>query len=472
MTAQPTIRMLINGALTAGDKRMPIINPALGTPFTDAPDCTRAELDATVAAARAAFPAWRDTPIEERRAKLRQFAARVSDKAEEVATLLTQEQGKPLSGARGEVATLIRFLKEQPELELPVVVNEESDKRISVTRRVPLGVVAALSPWNFPVLLAWWKVIPALLAGNTVILKPAPQTPLAVLRIAELVADILPPGVLNVIAGGDDLGPWMTSHPGVDKVSFTGSTQTGKRVMVSAAPTMKRLTLELGGNDPAIVLPDVDVEKTAQALFWVAFTNSGQICIASKRIYVHESIYDRFMEALAAVAATVKVGDGLDPATHLGPIQNRAQYDRVRDLIADCRDQGYRIRFEGKAPNGPGYFLPVTIVENPPDGSRIVEEEQFGPILPIMSYSSTDEAIERANNSPYGLGASVWTKDLDLAQQVAGRLDAGTVWINEALYLSPQAAFGGRKESGLGAEHGIESLLSATDTQTVVMRRG
>jgi acyl-CoA reductase-like NAD-dependent aldehyde dehydrogenase len=336
---------------------------------------------------------------------------------------------------------------------------------------VPLGVVGAIAPWNFPILLACFKIAPALLAGNTVILKPSPFTTLTTLRIGELLRDVLPPGVLNVVSGGDELGPWMTSHSGIDKISFTGSSQTGRKVMASAAASLKRVTLELGGNDAAIVLPDIDVKKTAQELFWAAFGNSGQICIAVKRMYVHKDVYEPLKEALVAYAKTVKVGDGAEQGIQLGPIQNRLQYQRVISLIQDAKDKGYNFLMGGLPKAEKGYFVPITILDNPPEESRIVQEEQFGPVLPLLEFEDIDDAIVRANASEYGLGASVWSADEKKALAIGEQLSAGTVWINEAQHLSPFAAFGGLKQSGVGVENGIDGLLEYTAVQTITLKK-
>jgi aldehyde dehydrogenase (NAD+) len=291
---------------------------------------------------------------------------------------------------------------------------------------------------------------------------------MTVLRIGELVRGFVPAGVLNVITGGDALGPMMTAHPGFDKVSFTGSTATGRRVMQSAAPTLKRLTLELGGNDAAIVLPDVDIAETAQKLFWSAFTNSGQVCVATKRAYVHEDIYDRFRDALAEVVAAMPMGDGSQQGVALGPIQNRPQYDRVKELVRDCEAQGHRL-IQGAAPEGEGYFVPATLVDNPPEDSRIVQEEQFGPVLPLMKFTSIEEALAKANASDMGLAGTVWSKDAEAALRVAECMETGSVWINEGLALSPFAAFGGRKQSGIGVENGVEGLMAYTEPQTFLI---
>jgi acyl-CoA reductase-like NAD-dependent aldehyde dehydrogenase len=302
-----------------------------------------------------------------------------------------------------------------------------------------------------------------------VIWKPSPYTPLCALKIGELLRDLLPPGVLNVVSGGDRLGPWITEHPGIDKIAFTGSTATGRRVMQSAATNLKRVTLELGGNDPAIVLPDVDIPAAAEKVFWVAFRNSGQFCIAAKRVYVHADIYDVFSRAIVDYARTVKVGNGAENGTMLGPLQNRMQFQKVHDLIASAKKDGLRFLLGGEAPQGPGYFVPVTIIDNPPEDSRVVVEEAFGPVLPLLKFSDIDDVIERANRTEYGLGASVWSRDVEKARAIAERLESGNVWINSVQWLSPHAAYGGHKQSGIGVEHALEGLLEYTNVQTIVI---
>lgn len=464
-------RMLIGGEFVAGSATFDVINPATEDVVARAPDATQADLDAAVAAARKAFPGWAATPIEERKAKLNALGDAIFANLDGFMRLLTSEQGKPHHEAQGECMGAGYWLKAFTALDLPETVNEDSDERVSITRHVPLGVVGAIAPWNFPMILAMFKVAPALLAGNTMVLKPSPFTPLCTLKFAELAAEILPAGVLNVITGGDSLGPWMTGHPGFDKISFTGSTQTGRRVMASAAPTLKRVTLELGGNDAAIVMPDVDVEKIAEQLFWAAFTNNGQICIATKRMYIHKDIYEPLRNAIVAYAKTVKVGDGSEQGTQIGPINNRPQYARVLELIQDAKDKGYTFLMGGEKAEVPGYFVPITILDNPPEDSRIVQEEQFGPVLPLIRFDDYDDVIARTNASDYGLGGSVWGSDEDKAFELAQRVQSGTVWVNETQHLSPLAAFGGMKQSGVGVEGGLEGLLEYTGTQTLVRRK-
>jgi aldehyde dehydrogenase (NAD+) len=456
--------LTIGGEGVAGASSFEVLNPANEQVIASAPDASSDQLDAAVDAARAAFPAWAATPIAERKAKVQALAGAIFANVEELMRLLTREQGKPHADARNDVLGGAMWLQGAASLDLPETVNEDSDVRRSITRHVPIGVVGAISPWNFPVLLAMFKLGPALVAGNTVVLKPSPFTPLTTLKIGEIARSILPPGVLNVVSGGDALGPWMTSHPGIDKISFTGSTQTGRRVMASAADSLKRITLELGGNDAAIVLPDVDVEK-------VAFRNTGQICIASKRMYVHKDVYEPLKKAIADYAATVKMGDGAEQGTLLGPIQNKQQYQRVLDLIQDAREKGYSFLTGGETSDAPGYFVPITILDNPPEDARIVQEEQFGPILPLLKVDSVEEAIARANASEYGLGGSVWSADADAALKVGEQLQTGTVWINETQHLSPLVSFAGHKQSGVGVENGIDGLLEYTNTQTIVVRK-
>ncbi len=464
-------RMLIDGKLEAAGAAFEVRNPANGAVIGRAPQATSADLDRAVAAARRAFPAWAAMPIAERKARLKELGDAVFANAEGLGRLLTAEQGKPAQEAAIEVMGSGYWLQAYIALNPPVTVNEDTDERFSETRHVPLGVVGAIAPWNYPLFVAMNKLPPALLTGNTVVLKPSPFTPLTTLKFGELAAQILPPGVLNIVSGGDELGPWMTSHPGFDKISFTGSTHTGRRVMASAAQTLKRVTLELGGNDAAVVLPDVDVEKVAEQVFWSAFLNNGQVCTAAKRVYVHQDIYDRFRDAFVAYARTVRIGDGAAEGTQLGPINNAPQYRRVLELIRDAKDQGYRIALGGEPHAGPGYFVPVTIIDNPPEHSRIVQEEQFGPVLPLLRYSSLDEVVARVNATEFGLAGSVWGKDADAAEALARRFNSGTVWINERQVLSPFAAFGGMKQSGIGVEGGLEGLLEYTSAQTIMRSR-
>jgi acyl-CoA reductase-like NAD-dependent aldehyde dehydrogenase len=468
MSAQRTFELLIDGVGVKGVKHFDVINPATEEVVGRAPDATRAQLDAAVAAARKAFPAWKATPIAERQAKVAAMGATIAAHLDELKRLLTAEQGKNFADAELDIGGGAYFCSQFAELTPPVEVHEDSDARRSATYRVPLGVVCAIAPWNYPVSIAIWKVAPALVAGNCVVLKPSPFTPLTTLRIAELVRDILPPGVFNVLSGGDELGPWMTGHPDFDKISFTGSTATGRRVMASAAPTLKRLTLELGGNDAAIVLPGVDVQAAAEQVFRAAFTNSGQVCMATKRVYVHNEVYEPFAAAMVELGKKATVGDGSQAGTDFGPIQNRPQYERVKGLIADCRANGYRFLLGDNAHlPAKGYFIPLTIIDNPPEDSRIVREEQFGPVLPLLRFEDIDAVVQKANDTHYGLGGSVWGPPAQ-AEAVAHRLDTGMVWVNEFGSVAPGQPFGGRKQSGFGVENGMAGLLEFTTIHTIV----
>ncbi|SAK99287.1 betaine-aldehyde dehydrogenase [Caballeronia pedi] len=462
--------MSINGRRIASEHTDFAINPATEQPIAPFPLASRQHLDLAVESANAAFEVWRETGIAERRSALEKLADLIEQNYEAFLTLLTTEQGKPRAGAEWEIGGSIHWLREIGKQSLPdEVVRDDGENRV-VTRYTPIGVIGGITPWNFPLLLAVWKIAPALMAGNTMVLKPSPYTPLCTLWFGELAQSVLPPGVLNVVSGGNELGQWMTEHPGIGKIAFTGSTATGKRVMQSAASNLKRLTLELGGNDPAIVLPDVDPEAIAQDLFWASFQNSSQFCVATKRLYVHEEIYDHVVAALVDYAKTVQVDNGLLVESQLGPLQNRMQYEKVSDLLQDSVAQGHRILLGGAPSDSVGYFIPITLIDNPPDDSRCVAEEAFGPVLPILKFKDVDEAIRRANSTEYGLAASVWSKDIEKAQAVARRLESGTVWINQIHVFGPDIAFGGHKQSGMGIENSLHGLSEYCNMQTIMER--
>ena len=463
---------LIDGELVTTSATMEVLNPANEQVIALVPSCGKKELDRAVAAARRAFQSWKKTPVDDRRKVIQGIAAAIKDNADELFRLLTTEQGKPHSQAQMEIFGAAGMAAAQSTLNLDEVVNQDDGERLSRTRRVPVGVVGGIVPWNFPVMMAIQKIVPALLSGCTIVLKPSPFTPLTTLRIAELIKDVVPAGTVNIITGKDSLGPLITEHPDIDKITFTGSTATGKKIMEGASKDLKRITLELGGNDASIVLPDADVSKVAEQLFWSSFSNAGQICVAAKRIYIHEDIYDELSQAIAEYAKQVKVGDGSEQGTGVGPIQNKKQFDRVCELIQDAKDNGYKFLVGGNVdPSGSGYYVPITILDNPPEDARIVAEEQFGPVMPLMKFSTTEEAIARANNSEYGLAGAVWTGDTDKGVEVAEQLETGTVWVNEYLHLSPFAPFGGHKQSGFGAEYGIEGLKEFTYPQVIKVKK-
>lgn len=467
-----TYANLIDGEMVTTSGTFEVVNPANEEVVGLAPSCGKDELDRAVAAARRAFKTWKKTSAEERQKVVMGISAAIKDNADELYRLLTTEQGKPHAQAQQEIYGAAGLAAAQSGLTLDDVINQDDDTRLSRTRRVPVGVVGGIVPWNFPVMMAIQKIVPALISGCTIVLKPSPFTPLTTLRIAELIRDVVPAGTVNIITGPDELGPMITEHPDIDKITFTGSTATGKKIMEGAAGDLKRITLELGGNDASIVLPDADVEAVAQQLFWSSFSNAGQICVAAKRIYIHEDIYDDLSKAIAEYAKTVVVGDGSQQGTGVGPIQNKKQYERVCELIQDAKDNGYKFLTGGDVdPSGTGYYVPITILDNPPEDARIVAEEQFGPVMPLMKFASVEEAIERANNSEYGLAGAVWTKDTEKGVEIAEQLETGTVWINEFLHISPLAPFGGHKQSGMGAEYGIDGLKEFTYAQVITLKR-
>ena len=460
-----TFSLLINGDLVPGDAEMPVINPANGEVITLCPRGSVAQLNEAVAAAKAAFPGWAATPIEERRTAILRIADVIERNAEELARLLTSEQGKPRAEADTEIAAMAAFTRALGSLEMHTRRIEEGGRHLDY-RRKPLGVVGIITPWNFPLLLPAFKYPLALLAGNTVVLKPSPTTPLATLRFAELIADILPAGVFNVVTDANDLGASLASHPDVRKISFTGSTETGRKVMASSASTLKRITLELGGNDAAIVLDDADPKTIAPRIFGSAFLNNGQVCIAIKRLYVHEQIYDEMCDELARLANAAVVDDGSKQGTTIGPLQNAQQFEKVKEFLKDAHESG-RVIAGGAVIEGPGYFIKPTIVRDIADGSKLVDEEQFGPILPVVSFADVDDAVLRANASDYGLGASVWSSDPARALDIAGRIEAGTVWVNKHLDFAPTIPFAGAKSSGLGIELAEEGLEEFTQLQVI-----
>lgn len=454
--------LTIDGDPVTTKTLLDVINPATGQVFARCPEAGTAELDRAVDAARRAFPAWRDLTYEARAARITGFCDALRAHQDSLARLLTLEQGKPLGQAKDEIGRAATQSEGLTRIPIVPQVLEDSDQRRIELQFVALGVAGIITPWNAPINLAAGPLTSALYTGNTVILKPSPFTPLCTLKMGELAREHFPPGVVNVLAGGDDLGRALTAHPGIDKIAFTGSVEAGKSVMASAAQTLKRVTLELGGNDAAIVLDDVDPKTVAPKLFFASFVNSGQVCMAIKRIYVHEDVYDAVCDALVDEARKAKVGSGLDPQTQLGPIQNRPQYDRVVGLLEDVKRSGARILAGGEVPAGDGYFVSPTIVADVDDQSRIVREEQFGPIVPVLKFRDEADAIRRANDTRYGLSGSVWSRNPERAAALASRLEVGTAWVNQHRATSATVPFGGAKESGIGrvySEMGLKAYL-------------
>ncbi|MBN9217267.1 MAG: aldehyde dehydrogenase family protein [Mesorhizobium sp.] len=465
--------LLIDGKIIESNSTFDVFNPASNEVLAQAPDASPEQLNDAVAAAKRAFPAWAALSWEEREAFIVKLYEALEAQKEEFITLLSLEQGKPRhSQADFEVNLANPWIPKTAKSRLGVEVIEDTDVHRVEVRRAPLGVVGAIIPWNYPYLHVLWKSVPALITGNTVVLKPSPYTPLCALKIGEIVAKVLPAGVFNIVTGGNDLGRLLTEHPDVGMITFTGSTATGKRIMASGAGTVKRITLELGGNDPAILLPDADWKSVVPSVFWSAFGNSGQWCIAAKRIYTHKSFHDDFVKAFADYASQQKVGDGMDPTSVLGPVNNRMQFNKLVEMFEDVKANGYKIALGGDIdPNSKGNFVPVTVVDNPPEDSRIVTEEPFGPIVPIIAYDNVEEVIAKANGTPFGLGATIWGRDRAQAEAVADRIDAGNVWVNEGQNHPINAPFGGHKQSGLSVEHGGEGLASHTNSKTVMIHK-
>ena len=457
----------IDGELVSAGEIMEVIDPATEAIFAACPAAGREHLDRAVAAARRASGDWSGRSYEERAELIRRYSVVLRERKDELGALLTREQGKPIGQSVAEFERGTAQADGMAGIEIAVeVLIEDAKQRIELHYR-PLGVVGIITPWNAPAALALGALSAALYTGNTVILKPSPYTPLTTLKMGELAQAIFPPGVVNVLSAGNDLGQWMTEHPDIDKISFTGSVATGKRVMASSAATLKRVTLELGGNDPAIVLDDADPRAIAKSLFFACFVNSGQVCMAVKRIYAHESIYDELCDALVEQAEAAKVGNGLETDTQLGPLQNRMQFEKVSEIIEDTKKSGATILTGGEIPDRPGYFISPTLVADVAEDSRLVREEQFGPVVPILRFSDQEDALRRANDTRYGLSGSVWTADPERGKALAQRMEVGTAWVNQHRAVSAHVPFGGAKQSGLGRQYSILGLKGYMEPQVV-----
>lgn len=463
-------QMMINGQSVDSDDSFEVRNPANNEVFATVANASQAHLDAAVEAAQQAFTTWSQQSDEALRAACEAVAAKITEHAEEIAQILTAEQGKPLNGqgSRFEMGGAAAWAGHTASLSLPVkTLQDNADGRVELYRN-PIGVVGSITPWNWPVMIAVWHILPALRTGNTVVIKPSPYTPCSTIRMVEVMNEVLPAGVVNVVTSDDrkeNIGGAMAAHQGIRKMVFTGSIGTGKKVMMNAAETMKRLTLELGGNDAGIVLPDADPQAIAEGLFWGAFINNGQTCAAMKRLYVHERIYEEVCSALTDYARQVPVGPGHDENAILGPIANRMQFDKVKRLVDDAKAKGRRVLLGGEP--GEGLFFPPTLIADMQNDDPLVAEEQFGPALPIIKYSDVDEALRMANASENGLGGSVWSSDVGQAKALARKLQCGSAWVNKHGAIQPNAPFCGVKSSGLGVEFGEEGLAEYTDIQVV-----
>ena len=463
-------RQLIDGHLIQGAPALNVIDPATEEIVGKAPVASLADFEAATSAAKRAFPLWRQQSWRERSQLLMRLADILESNASDLATILTFEQGRPFQQARLEVQMAAGFVRTVAALTLPTTLIADDTDRLVLMEHDPLGIVAAITPWNGPIALAAVKLANALLAGNCVLLKPSPFTPLATLWLGRLIKDLFPPGVLNILSGDAELGGWMTSDPGIAKVTFTGSTPTGMKIAAAAASTLKRLTLELGGNDAAIVLGDVDVAATASAIAARAFANAGQFCAGIKRLYIDRSIFPTFCDALTAEVRAIRVGGGFEPDVDMGPVQNRPQLERVTDLLDDALRTG-RALVGGRRLDRCGYFLSPAIVIDVAEGVRLVDEEQFGPVLPVMSFATEEEALTRANASRFGLGGSIWSRDIERAMALAKRLEVGTSWVNQHGILHAGIPLPFAKESGLGIDYGAVGLAEFTQAHVINVRR-
>lgn len=450
-----------------------VLNPADGTPVGACPEGDVDLLDQAVAAARRALPGWSALPDADRAAALTKVADLLEQHAGELSALVTREQGKTQSGpgANLEAGGCVAWTRVTAGLTLPDQTIQDDKKGRIVIHRKPVGVVGSITPWNWPLMIATWHLMPAVRVGCTIVIKPSPYTPLSTLRLVELMNQVLPPGVVNVVTGGAEVGSRMVTHPGINKIVFTGSIKTGKSVMGGAADTLKRLTLELGGNDAGIVLPGTDIDPLFEKLFWGCFLNGGQTCAALKRLYVHEDQYEEVAAKFAEYVSKIPVGDGMDPKNLVGPLTNEMQRSKVSSYVDEARAKGARVLTGGVRPEGPGFFYPLTVVADATDEMLLVKEEQFGPAIPIIKYRTVEEALTRANSLDVGLGGSVWGNDPEEAAGWAARLECGTAWVNQHGGLHPLAPFGGVKCSGIGVEFNVDGLKEYTTIQVVNVAR-
>ncbi|KDN68944.1 putative aldehyde dehydrogenase [Colletotrichum sublineola] len=464
---QDTFVQIVNGKIAPSKSSRHGLNPSNRQSLPPVPVATQQDLDDAIFAGKVAFNTWSRFPDQHRKKAVLEFADAIEAHGTNLARLLSREHGKTLAEANHEVDLLPLFLRGHAQIEWGEEIVEDSERRTVVARYVPLGVVAAIVPWSFPLLMAIGKLAPALLTGNVIVLKPS------CLKLIELAQQFFPPGVVQSLSGDDDLGPWMTGHPGFNKISFTGSVPAGKEVMKNASKNLTRVTLELGGNDAAIILPDVEVKNVAAKIASNAFMNLGQVCITIKRVYVHEDIYEEFRDAMVQILAHYSIGDSFSENSTHGPLQNSQQYKRIERLLDDVkRGNGKVITGCQNVESSQGYFMKPMIVDRPTDDSLIVVEEQFGPVIPLLSWKEEKDVINRANNSNMGLGASIWSSDVQKASKLAREIQAGTVWVNQHTVISPVATFGGHKQSGIGSEWGVAGMKSYCNVQTLFVPKG
>ncbi len=477
-------RLLIGGewVAPASGARVPVIDPSTGAEIATVADASRADVDKAVAAAREAFErgAWPSMLPAEREALLWRLADLIDRHADELAELESLDNGKTkfmasvvdVPGARNHFRYMAGWATKIEGSTIEVSIGGPQGGRVNAyTRREPVGVVAQIIPWNFPLVMAAWKLAPALAAGCTCVLKPAEQTPLTALRLGELIVEAgFPAGVVNILTGyGETTGAALVEHPGVDKIAFTGSTAVGKLINKSATDSMKRVSLELGGKSPVIVLPDADLETVIGGAAGAIFFNAGQVCAAGSRLYVHRNIFDRVVEGVAGAAQSIKLGPGLDPNTQMGPLVSREQQERVLGYIRSGRSDGATIVAGGEAPSHPGYYVAPTVLADVRGSMRVVQEEIFGPVVVAQRYDDLDELAALANDTPYGLSASIWSNDLSAVHRLIPKIRAGTVWVNAHGPVDANMPFGGFKQSGIGREHGRVGIEMYTELKSVCM---
>ncbi len=464
-----TYTFTIDGKSVEAKNSFEVINPATGEAFAKVGQASVDDLNNAVAAAKRAFPAWAATPDKERVAAINKLADLLKEHHKELSELITREQGKTQSGpgANVELEGSIGWTQATGALHNEVEEIINNDDELVQLHRFPVGVVGSITPWNWPLMIAIWHIIPALRVGCTIVIKPSSFTPVATLRFVELANQVLPSGVLNSVTGDSEIGEAISTHPDIAKIVFTGSTETGRRIMEKAGKTLKRLTLELGGNDAGIILPGTDMENRLEDLFWGVFLNAGQTCAAMKRLYVHEGDYDKLCEQFAAFVKQIKVGDGMNEENLIGPLSNEAQYKKVIELVEDAKAKGATMLTGGEPMEGKGYFYPLTLIANATHDMRVVSEEQFGPVIPIIKYKDVEEAIRMANSVEVGLGSSVWGNDADEARKTALRMEAGTMWVNRHAHIAPNVPMGGVKQSGIGVEFSEEGLREYTQVQVL-----
>lgn len=464
--------LIIDGVQISGlGESIPVLNPANEQSIADVNSAVESQVIEAIQSAKAAFQTYKNFSDDQVITAFSNIAADIAAEKAEIARLITLEQGKPVALASFEVDAAINWINSTAALQIPIdLIDTQQGKTIEVHNR-PLGVVASITPWNWPFMIAVWHIFPALKAKNCVVNKPSQYTPLSTIKLVEIINRHLPSGVCNIVLGqGRVIGDILSKHPDIAKVTFTGSTRIGQQILANSVDTLKSVVLELGGNDIAIVLNDVDIDATAEKIFGAAFVNAGQTCAALKRLYVHEDIYEPLLNKLVEIANAQVVGDGLDENTTFGPVQNKDQYLFVKKLIDQALASGGSVLTEAKSFNS-GYFISPTIVTGVNEQSDIVFDEQFGPVLPVMKFKDIHKVIDIANSLEFGLGGSVWSKNTELANEIASKMECGTVWINSHADLFPNAEFGGWKQSGLGHSFGLSGLLQYTRKQAIHMTK-